>query len=342
MKTRCVATMGENPWSEITVPTTVGSLNALRVDAESPWDFFWARSNDNKYLLTLRHRAAAAPKGSLPRLKGMDVSDVPSESGDEFTLILKLRDTSQLDIFLRLCKDIVSSTHGAASEREAVAAALSRTWRWHHLLRGGRDERLSLQEQKGLIGELIVLKRFLLTQLTAANAVSAWSGPLGSPKDFELARLGIEAKARRGAARPFVQISSEHQLDDMGTDTLFLYVVELSQTPVNADSSFTLTHLAAAILETIARHDQGALEPFQALMAASGFRWEDDYSDSAWAEGTSKLFQVASGFPRITAALPAGVSGVRYSISLAECEPFRVPNDELIAALEGVIHAGWS
>jgi len=36
-----------------------------------------------------------------------------------------------------LCRDIVECTARAKSEREAVALTLARTWRWHHLLRGG-------------------------------------------------------------------------------------------------------------------------------------------------------------------------------------------------------------
>ena len=41
----------------------------------------------------------------------------------------------------------------------------------------------------------------------------------------------IEAKARRGPAKPFVTISSEYQLDTEGTEALFLHVVELDRAP---------------------------------------------------------------------------------------------------------------
>ena len=81
-----------------------------------------------------------------------------------------------------------------------MSAALSRTWRWHHLLRGGRGTLLSPEEQKGLLGELFVLERLLLPRMDASSAVTAWRGPLGAPKDFEAARVAIEAKARRGGA----------------------------------------------------------------------------------------------------------------------------------------------
>lgn len=149
--------MTDSAWAGLVTPGCFNAVSARRVDADLAWDFFWARSSDRNYLLMLRHGSQSSPRDRLPQLKGIDVVDTPSGGADDVVLVLKLRDASQLDIFERLCRDIVGSTYGAASEREAVAAALGRTWRWHHLLRGGSDERLSPNEQQGLIGELLVL-----------------------------------------------------------------------------------------------------------------------------------------------------------------------------------------
>ena len=87
-----------------------------------------------------------------------------------------------------------------------------RTWRWHHLLRGGGSTLCyRLEEQKGLLGELLVLERpFCCLTSGASTAVAAWRGPLGSPKDFEIGRVAIEVKARRGGAiARHVAITSE-------------------------------------------------------------------------------------------------------------------------------------
>ena len=71
-------------------------------------------------------------------------------------------------------------------------------------------------------------------------------------------------------------------------------------------------------------------------MLAAGFRDEDDYSDSFWVEGPSRLYKVVDGFPRITAdQVASGVSYVRYSVSLGECEPFRSDDAALTEALGG-------
>jgi hypothetical protein len=48
------------------------------------------------------------------------------------------------------------------------------------------------------------------------------------------------------------------------------------------------------------------------------------------------VFRVEGDFPALTAAAcPAGVSNVRYSLDLAQCEPHRVTAEVMVAALSG-------
>jgi hypothetical protein len=195
---------------------------------------------------------------------------------------------------------------------------------------------LSEQEQKGLLGELFTMECYLLPHLAPGDAIAAWHGPLGAPKDFEIGRICIESKARRGAATPYIVINSEHQLDDSGTDALFLHVSELGQAPADTDGSFSVTDVAKRIREGIPAPYQSAIDAFDSLLLAAGFRWEDNYSDSLWVAGTGRLYRVGKEFPRITGSgLSLGVSTVRYSLGLSACEPFLVADESLVDALTG-------
>lgn len=329
--------MTESPWRCIATPSETYIVNARRVDASLPWNFFWARSADRRVMLTLRHAAASSPTAALPRIREIDVTLSEVDEQGTRTLGLKLREPSHQDIFHTLCLDIVSAAAGAVSEADAVNIALRRTWRWHHLLRGGRSSRLSPEEQKGLIGELLVLKRVLLPRLPLPVAIGAWMGPVGSPKDFEVGRLAIEAKVRRGSAVPSVAISSEFQLDSDGLDSLFLHVVELSAAPESATDSFSVSDLAARVRGRILADEPGAEATFDGLLYATGFREEDCYDDSKWVEGRSRVYAVQAGFPRITAGdtLP-GVEDVRYTVALNRCEPFEVSENALHGAVVGL------
>lgn len=327
--------MSEDPWNGLAPPNAAHAVTARRVDAGMSWDFFWAVDLDRRYLLLLQHGADSQPQGHLPRLNGIELAVHPSSEGKPALLTFRLLDSAYRDVFQRLCRDIVDGAAAATTEKEAVAVALARTWRWHYLLRGGGDGRLTAAEQKGLIGELLTLERLLLPGLSAGDAVAAWGGPLGAPKDFEVGRIAIEAKARRGGAAPYVTINSEHQLDTAGVDALFLHVVEVTRAPSEPESGLPVTGVARRIRNLVEERDPGAVERYDSLLLSAGLRWDDDYSDTMWMEGPGRLYRVDGTFPRLTAAgIPTGVSGVRYAVSLNECEVCLVSEADLQETLD--------
>jgi hypothetical protein len=318
-----------DPWHGIAAPSASDSIK---------WDFFWGRSMDDKCLFALQHDSSASPSGKLPRLKGIDVALTSPPNEAKRILLFKLQESGQRDIFERLCRDIVAATAGRTTEKEAVATALARTWRWHHLLRGGATGLLSSEEQKGLIAELRILDRFLLQCFAPDAAIPMWHGPLDAPKDFECAKVYIEAKARRTAATPFVYISSSDQLDLAGVDTLFLSVSELDQVSQGVAGAFTLSDVAQQIQARLAE-EQSALTLYEDLLEAAGFRWTDDYSDFQWVEGTTRFYRVNETFPRISSsAIDPGLSRVTYALSLQACAPHEVTADIVLTALKGTLH----
>jgi hypothetical protein len=318
--------MSEDPWASIRQPDSTALLAMRRVSVDAHWGFYWAKDQAGKCLLVLMHDAASTPTGTLPHPRGLSV-ELTEPSEGRRALLLKLQDVSQRDIFLKLAIDIMEATQTSPTEPEAVSLALARTWRWHHLLKGGSGGKLGNEEQKGLIGELLVLKRHLLPLMSPLAAISAWRGPLGAPKDFEIGRLAIEAKARRGSATPFVRISSEHQLDTSDCDRLFLHVVDLDSTNEDAHRSnvVSVASLADEIRGLVNSVDRVAIEMFEACLVSAGITRTNDYEDDLWVEGRTRVFDVIEGFPRITpTSAGASVRGVQYSIDLADSEHFAV------------------
>ncbi len=322
-----------DPWEDITPPTQTTSASARRVDPSMRWDMFWALDADRKCLLMLRHARGANLPTRLPKLQGLQVESRSPDTDSHDLLVIRLMDGDQRELFHRLCLDIVTATGLAQTEEEAIERFLTRTWRWHRLLKGGRDGRLDDEEQKGLLGELRVLQEHLFPAIGVSKSVRCWSGPLGTPKDFEIGRVCIEAKARRGAAVPYVAISSEHQLDSTSVDTLFLYVLEVATAAGNTRTTVTISEAVDAVRRVIVDHALAVADLFEERLAAIGFDRLDDYSDRHWIMGAEHLFEVREGFPRITPSMfTSGVSHVRYSIALTECEPFRT-GSEILAKL---------
>ena len=332
-----MTTDARDPWQDIRPPSQTTSASARRVNPSLRWDMFWALDADHRCLLMLRHTRGLELPDRLPRLQGLDVERRAPDTDTRDLLVIRLTDSEQRELFHRLCLDIIAATELAQNEEEAVARFLARTWRWHRLLRGGRDGRLDDDEQKGLLGELSVLKNHLFPAVGIDRSVRCWTGPLDAPKDFEIGRIAIEAKARRGAAAPYVAISSEHQLDGAGVDALFLVVLEVSSAIGEAAGAVTVTDAVQGVQQTIAVSAPAVAELFDERLAAIGFDPHDDYSDRRWVMGAEHIFEVRDPFPCITRSMfPSGVTNVRYSIGLPECEAFRVDSTMLARAISGI------
>ena len=329
--------MTDDPWKEIASSPEASEISARRIPeaGSTLWGLYWAVDAQSHCLLILQVGSGIRKSQRLPRLRGLPVEASPTEDRTGERVIIRLTDHEQREVFHRFCVDVVEATRVAKSADEAIERFLARTWRWHRLLRSGQDGRLSEEEQKGLIGELRVIERCLLEVVDARDAVEGWTGPLGAPKDFELGLVAIEAKAR-SPQRAEVRISSVDQLDSAGMSRLFLSVIELGAAFDNSALAVTITDLATRVRSQIAALDMSAAIVFDERLAATGFDWEEDYSDRRWNIGDEVLYEVADGFPRLTPSMvPAAVDDVRYTISMAGCEGFRVAQTTLAAAITG-------
>ena len=327
----------EDPWKDIEPPSGPNAINARRISGiGSPaWGLYWAIDSGQQRLLILQHLATGKPVRRLPRLRGLVVEQVVTEDGVGRRVVIRLTDWEQRQVFYRFCTDIVEATGLAQSEREAIERFLTRTWRWHWLLRSGRDRRLSDEEQKGLIGELHLLERHLLPVMPARDAVEGWVGPTGAPKDFQIGTLCVEVKARSDQ-KAAIRVPSIHQLDTHGLEQLFLYVSQISAAPVESRPVLTVKDVANRVRSAIEARDMSAAVIFEERLYAAGLDWDVDYSDKSWLIGEGVMFEVTEDFPRITSSMvPPGVDDVRYTIVLAGCERFRVESEVLTEALTG-------
>lgn len=329
-------TVSEDPWGGLGAPTDPSAVNARRVDETGRWNFYWGRDFERRCVLVLRHEVASSPGEALPRFRGIEVVALPGGPSEMPSLVFRLLDPSLHDVFLELCHDIMESAAKATTELQAVVMALGRTWRWHHLVRGGGSGLLSREEQKGLLAELLVLEGYLLPALPAAMAVQSWRGPLHAAKDFVIGGVAVECKAHAVGGPPVVLMSSEYQLDDTDLPGLFLHVSTFRPADDTEGEGFTVTQVASRMREKLVGEGQLAEGRFAALLEAAGFRFEDDYSGNRWAGGERAIYRIGEGFPRLVPrGIPAGISHVKYALSLKECAEYTVASDQLKAALDG-------
>lgn len=306
-----------DPWQQLEPD------EAKRVSSAGRFDFFWVVLEAGMPGLMLRLPSPPQPLPRLPKLKNLVASFRPLAGGTAFVLGLKER--SQIEIFETLCRDVVVAGEAGTDRDDALSRALQRTRRWYHLLRGGKPSGLSVEEQRGLVGELAFL-RDLVSAFGQETAIEAWVGPTGSAKDFELIGSCVEVKARRVASKPIVAISSEDQLADVEGSCLCLRVVNVASAVLPEGQSL---HDHVGMTAKMFEENGTAFEAWEETLYSTGYDPENSYDERRWLLGTATDYEVADGFPRISSPLAAGLENVRYSIALEACEPFKL-NCELI------------
>ena len=328
-------TSPEDPWRVLQPSSKAGELSARRVSEREKWGFYWAMDSRERCMLILRQEGGGLGQSELPHLNGIDLTH--EYTAGKASLVWSLTDPRLRDIFHDLCLDIVNVAGKSIQAPHAIATAISQTWRWHHLLRGGSKALLTEDQQKGLIGELLVLELHLLPRAGPARALDAWGGPLGAAQDFTLGQIGIESKARSSHMAGTVPISSEFQLDDARLARLFLHIAVVNRAEAETNGAYTLSDVVARVRQHIAAVSSDCLPLYDGLLAAAGFRYGDDYSAFPWTGGEHAIYDTSHvNFPRITPTmLPDSVKNVRYEISLTAHAACVVGPDTVDAVLAG-------
>ena len=326
-----------DPWKDIELPQVAQKMRALRIPnaGSTDWALYWAVDTQRHCLLVLQFGYGCYHFQRLPQLKGLAVEVSPTEDGTRERVIIRLTDAEQREVFHRFCDDIVQATKVATSAEEAIGRFLTRTWRWHRLLQSGQDGRLSNEEQRGLIGELRFIERYLLEVIDVREALEGWTGPLALPKDFQIGLVGVEVKAR-SPQQTKINVSSIEQLDLVGMSRLFLSVIEVGTASAASSNSLTVADLVKRVRDRIEALDVSAIFIFDERLNAFGFDREEDYSDKHWSIGGELMYEVTEEFPRlIPSMVPAEVDGITYMVNISSCERFRIMPTVVTEAILG-------
>lgn len=235
---------------------------------------------------------------------------------DRWSLRVYLEEPRLLPVFAELCADIIEFTRRAPRSAQPSGLVLSRIERWRNLMQSP-SERLSRNKLRGLIGELLVLERELLPLLGPDQAVSCWTGPLGTSQDFHLPDgRKLEVKAIDRSADQ-VQINGLDQLES-GGDPLQLLIVRLEDTGAEADGAITAFRLIERLRSQLGEAPN-ALQTFETMLRFAG--WEDSTDSQIVVVRLNRIerYEVDGGFPRLTpATVPAAVIEATYKIVLPE------------------------
>lgn len=321
----------EFPWSNLPRANKQGEFHSRLVSKElneNGIKIYWARNWESHPALMVEYRCDPWKPVELPQFQNIRIEDHRFES----CLIIELCDEDMSQLFHRVCADIIAALQDVPCEAYRNACII-RLEHWSKLLRVSHAE-LSEEAQKGLIAELLFLKKMIKDVYTDSDAINGWVGPDASAKDFAYGQVFVEVKSKRNSSVHKVVISSEEQLTVNESELLYLYVVELNSSPDEDKNSFCLNDVVEDVRITL--DDEMARLLFDSKISMAGFTYDSDYSKTRWALGQEYSYQVIKDFPRIdVGTCSKGVGKVNYELDLKYCEPFRVSDMEITNVLRG-------
>ncbi|WP_412541294.1 PD-(D/E)XK motif protein [Longispora sp. K20-0274] len=238
--------------------------------------------------------------------------------------------TADSEIFCTLISDLVRFLETAQSPSAAVVRRI-RTWQ--QMLAAGLKTGMSAEARLGLVGELLVLREIGLP-VCGHVALEAWTGPMGTPYDFQLGAFALEVKCVSHRTPEKCRISNENQLDTTQLDSLTL-VHQTVRTSNN--EGFSLPEIIDAVRAEPSLAEHQVLLEERLLRAGWIEVHREQYDRERFSLATRRCYEVVSGFPRITPSdLPPGVCSVSYDLDLADCSPYLVGELHLRRALGAV------
>lgn len=259
------------------------------------------------------------------KFKGLFIEIFEFEESKE--LHIYLLDNQLKDIFSLFIENIVEEVSKSVTENEALVETSNVVLKWKKLFDRMNFQGLTLENQKGLIGELFLFNSFLDENYPIDNLLESWTGPDYEDKDFLFGSKGIEVKFT-SSKTPKIRITSERQLDSQNLSHLYLILYVAEQVK---DKGFSLNSIVEQIRNKISSN-HNALKFFNERLIVAGYSDGDyDNYNSQYALKMNYKYSVDNDFPKIVSSdLASGIYNASYYIELSAIEKFIVNVESVI------------
>lgn len=285
-----------------------------RIDSTYAVNIFVGFDADGRMTVVITENAVCKPVRST---KLIEVA-LKMRNDGKMALSFALLDTAYESLFMIFCKDLIAVCEKAGNN-QAIVCAITRWKYWKELFGKRKQTILDKQEIKGLIGELLILKEYILTKWGEDKAVQAWMGPLLGHKDFEIDDTWFEVKSVNENAIQ-VKISSFEQLESE-TDG-HLVVVRLEETSTVAENAVNINKLVAELIGLISDVDN--LGILQTKLDNIGYSFDEEYNSWNFLYKGRQSYYVDDKFPRIRKRdVDNAIGNAQYTIMIDGIEQFK-------------------
>lgn len=312
----------QKPTGEIIIRTRIDDIPHLKCYAATNHI-----TGQHLYIMSL------SPTTDVPelrnyRFRGVEIFTV--ESDNVFELNIYLLDNDLKDIFALFIQNILDDVAESITENEALQVTLNVVSKWKKLFDKINFNGLSIQQQKGLIGELLFMNFLLDNQKSAFITLHGWTGVDFEDKDFVFGSLGVEVKMT-SSKNPRIKISSERQLDSQNLNELYLVLYSTEEVRQNG---FSLNSLIEQTRQKISANAE-ELKFFDERLLLAGYLDDDrEYYNKMYSLKRAFSFTVNEHFPKILKSqIPLGIYDTSYFIELSAAEPFIVETESILSKI---------
>lgn len=293
-------------------PVAEGDFLLFRVNEELHHDFYGGIDCSGRLLLAVG--VSFRPPVVEIESDALDCFTHHRKVSDSWLIVLRLKRPELRAVFARLCQDLIDESIGAGDEAGMLVLVRNRLTLWQKLFEDRPDGLLAEFQVKGLLAELLFLKRTLDDADRSVDEIlHGWVGPQKADQDFQFSDEAIEVKAI-GMNSEGVKISSLNQLKSMVPLRLSIWTMR----PTSQDEAGAVT--LNSIVRTIQAqlHDSsGAVQNFRKSLLESGYVEHEHYDHVAFQVIGTENFPVGNDFPKLTLDdVPRGIASANYVISM--------------------------
>ncbi|MEG1311397.1 MAG: PD-(D/E)XK motif protein [Romboutsia sp.] len=285
-----------------------------RIDENHNLDIFIGYNNNKPTMILIEYGEILNIESS----KYIEVN-VHKRVDSKIVISFSLLDKSMYQLFLRLCNDIIESSRGM-DESISIKFVINRWNSWRRMFKKSIQGLLGEMEIKGLLGELIFLKEYMIPNYGEKKAIESWMGPSKAHKDFEIDEIWYEVKSLASGSLT-VKISSVEQLDSIYEGKLILVVLDKS---TNSIENYISINKYVDELENYIDDFDLRLQ-LRYKLNEIGYYPDTIYDNYIYKHINTKMYLVEGNFPKINKNnLPEGIVKVSYDIELSFIEKYSI------------------
>lgn len=246
-------------------------------------------------------------------------------------LNIYLIDNDLKDVFSLFVENIIDEITHIQKENEAIVVISNVIQKWKKLFDKLNSQGLSLEQQKGLLGELLLLNELIDSGINANYLLNCWTGPDYGDKDFTLGATCFEVKFTTSKL-PRVKITSERQLESSNLENLFLHNY-ISETLKKNGTS--LNSIIDSVRDKISSNS-ATLKYFNEKLESAEYYDDDrDSYNTQYGIISRSIYEVNDTFPKlIKNNLPIGVYNTSYYIENSAINDYKVDFQTIINELK--------